>query len=126
MACRRWTWSGASLAGKAARRRLLYFGIISGWLNENDGDGLAPFAKPVKRGLDALQQATMWLAQHGPANPNDAGAAAADYLRLMGIVVVGWMWARMAKVAQAKLAANLPNARFYKDKLSAPNIGWSG
>ena len=35
----------------------------------------------------------------------------------MGIVVVGWMWARMAKVAQAKLAANPPNAPFYKDKL---------
>ena len=71
----------------------------------------------MKRGLDSLQQATMWLAQHGMQNPNDAGAAAADYLRLMGIVVVGWMWARMAKVAQAKLAADPPNAQFYKDKL---------
>ena len=66
---------------------------------------MAPFVKPVKRGLDTLQQATFWLAQHGLANPNDAGAGAVDYLRLMGIVVVGWMQARMAKVAQAKLAA---------------------
>ena len=72
-----------------------------GWLVENGDPALMPFVGPVKRGLDALQQATMWLAQHGLANPNDAGAAAADYLRLMGIVVVGWMWARMAKVAQA-------------------------
>lgn len=42
----------------------------------------------------------------------------ADYLRLTGIVVVGWMWTRRAKVAQAKLAGNSPNAQFYKDKLT--------
>ena len=42
----------------------------------------------------------MWLAQHGIANPNDAGAGAVDYLRLMGIVMVGWMWARMAKLSR--------------------------
>ena len=105
---------GRKLGRKGGAAPIALFGLISGWLGENDD---ATFAKPVKRGLDALQQATMWLAQHGPANPNDAGAAAADYLRLMGIVVVGWMWARMAKLAQAKLAANPPNAQFYKDKL---------
>ena len=36
---------------------------------------------------------------------------------MMGIVVVGWMWARMAKVAQAKLAADPDERAFYKDKL---------
>jgi len=73
--------------------------------------------KGTKRGLDALQAATMWLAANGLANPNNAGAGASDYLRMMGITVVGWMWAKMAKVAQAKLATNPPNAQFYKDKL---------
>ena len=38
---------------------------------------------------------------------------------MMGIVVVGWMWARMAKLAQAKLATNPPNAEFYKQKIIA-------
>ena len=109
---------GRKLGRKGGAAPLALFATISGWLAENGDPALAPFAGPVKRGLDALQQATMWLAQHGIANPNDAGAAAADYLRLMGIVVVGWMWARMAKVAQAKLAANPPHASFYKDKLT--------
>jgi hypothetical protein len=106
---------GRKLGRKGGAAPLALFATISGWLAENGDAALAP---PVKRGLDALQQATMWLAQHGVQNPNEAGAAAADYLRLMGIVVVGWMWARMAKVAQAKLAANPPNAPFYKDKLT--------
>jgi hypothetical protein len=35
----------------------------------------------------------------------------------MGIVVVGWMWARMAKRAQAKLASNPENSSFYREKL---------
>ena len=35
----------------------------------------------------------------------------------MGIVVTGWMWARLAKVAQAKLATNPLNPDFYRDKL---------
>jgi hypothetical protein len=110
---------GRKLARKSGAALIALLQTIGGWLGANDGEALAPFVKPVKRGLDSLQQATMWLAQHGMANPNDAGAAASDYLRLMGIVVVGWMWARMAKSAQEKLAANPPNARFYKDKLGA-------
>jgi hypothetical protein len=59
----------------------------------------------------------MWLAQHGLQNPNDAGAGAVDYLRLMGIVSVGWMWARMAKLANDKLKTNPSNAQFYSDKI---------
>ena len=61
----------------------------------------------------------MWLAQNGLANPNNAGAGAVDYLRMMGIVIVGWMWGQLAKTAQAKLAANPPNAAFYKAKITA-------
>ncbi|MDE1987252.1 MAG: acyl-CoA dehydrogenase C-terminal domain-containing protein [Alphaproteobacteria bacterium] len=110
---------GRKLGRKGGAGPMALFGLISGWLGENGGEALAPYTKPVQRGLDTLQQATMWLAQHGMANPNDAGAAATDYLRLMGIVVVGWMWARMAKVAQEKLSANPPNAQFYKDKLTS-------
>ncbi len=110
---------GRKLGRKGGAAPLALFQMIVNWIGENDGDALKPFSKPLARGLDTLQQATMWLAQHGLANPNDAGAAASDYLRLMGIVLVGWMWARMARLAQEKLAANPPNAGFYKDKLTA-------
>ncbi len=117
MACRRWTSSAASWAARAAPRRWRCSSRSpAGSAQTTDAD-LAAFTKPVKRGLDTLQQTTMWLAQHGMANPNDAGAGATDYLRMMGIVVLGWMWARMAKVAQAKLAAGSGNKAFYEAKL---------
>ena len=50
-------------------------------------------------------------------NPNDAGAGAVDYLRMMGIVMLGWMWARMAKVALAKLESGDGNKALYEAKL---------
>ncbi len=109
---------GRKLPRKGGAAPMALFATIGGFLGENANDEkLAPFVKPAQRGLDTLQAATMWLAQHGLANPNDAGAGATDYLRMMGIVVVGYMWARMAKLAQAKLAANPSNAGFYQEKL---------
>jgi len=109
---------GRKLGRRGGAAPLALFGLISSWLGENEKDeALAPFVKGVKRGLDNLQGATLWLASNGLANPNNAGAGATDYLRLMGIVVVGWMWARMAKIAQARLKSGQGNQEFYKQKL---------
>jgi alkylation response protein AidB-like acyl-CoA dehydrogenase len=111
---------GRKLGRRGGAAPLALFALIGGFVAANEKDEkLAAFVKPVKRGLETLQSATMWLAQNGLANPNNAGAGATDYLRLMGIVVTGWMWAEMAKLATAKLAANPPNAAFYKGKLTA-------
>jgi len=66
-----------------------------------------------------VQDATMWLAQNGLKNPDNAGAASVDYLRMFGIVVIGYLWARQAKAAQAKLAAKSGNPAFYEAKLSS-------
>jgi hypothetical protein len=59
----------------------------------------------------------MWLAQNGMKNPDNAGAASVDYLRMFGIVVVGYLWARQAAVAKAKLAGGQGNKAFYEAKL---------
>ena len=59
----------------------------------------------------------MLLAERGFANPDEAGAAATEYLHLMGYVAVGWQWLRMATVAGAKLAAGTGDRRFLEAKL---------
>jgi hypothetical protein len=109
---------GRKLARRGGAAPLALFSVIGNWLKANDDEEIAPLAKPVQHGLDTLQQATMWLAQHGIQNPNDAGAGATDYLRLVGIVVVGWMWARMAKLSRAKLAAKTGDAARHNAKLT--------
>jgi len=111
---------GRKLARRGGAAPMALFQMIGDWLANNDKDEkLAPFVKPVRRGLENLQSATMWLAQNGLANPNNAGAGATDYLRMMGIVVVGWMWARMAQAAQTRLTSNPSNGDFYKGKVTA-------
>ncbi len=45
----------------------------------------------------------MWLMQNGISNPENAGAASSDYLHLFGLTGLAWMWARIAKAAQARI-----------------------
>ncbi|HEY2068039.1 MAG TPA: acyl-CoA dehydrogenase C-terminal domain-containing protein [Rhizomicrobium sp.] len=109
---------GRKLGRKGGAAPFALFALLNGFVTDNEKDDtLAPFVKPLKRGVDTLQQATFWLAQHGLANPDDAGAGAADYLRMMGIVVLGWMWARMAKLSREKIAAGTGNKVFYEQKV---------
>jgi hypothetical protein len=45
------------------------------------------------------------------------GAASVDYLMYSGYVVLGYLWARAATVAQAKLDAGTTETAFYEAKL---------
>src|SRR5680860_619562 len=40
---------------------------------------------------EAAQQTTAWIAEKGLADPEEAAAAATDYLRMFGLVAVGFM-----------------------------------
>ena len=80
---------------------------------------LAPYTKGLKKGLNDLQAATMWLMQNGMQNPDNAGAASTDYMHLFGLVALGYMWGKMAKVAHEKLAEGAGDrAGFYEAKLA--------
>ena len=88
---------------------------------------LAPFANAVGR----TQDVSLLLGQAAFADPIAATTAAHDYLKLLGIVTVGWMWARMALAAQRRLAAGetspfleakLATARFYMTHI-LPEMG---
>jgi len=82
-----------------------------------ENEDLAEFVLPLAKAFAKLQQATALIAQKGMKDPEEAGAAATDYLRLFGLVALGWMWLRMVKAAQAKLAAGEGNAVFYETKI---------
>ena len=82
-----------------------------------DDATLAPLAEKLEKALGEQQAATMWFMQHAMANPNDLGAGAHHYMTLMGVVTLGLMWLRMAKVAEARLVAGGEDTAFYKAKL---------
>jgi alkylation response protein AidB-like acyl-CoA dehydrogenase len=82
-----------------------------------ENEAVADFAKSVGASLYQLQKATTTLAERAFANPDEAGAAATDYLHLMGYVATGWQWLKMATVASAKLAAGTGDKRFNEAKI---------
>src|SRR5690349_15841929 len=101
--------------GRLLRR---FFHPVSEFLEENQEDpALLEFIVPLAKSFGKLQQATALVAQRGMKNPDEAGAASTDYLRLFALVAVGFMWVRMVKVAQTKLPQANGNARFYDTKI---------
>ncbi len=78
---------------------------------------LADLAGRVEKSNGELQAATMWLMQNGLSNPNNAGAAAYDYMHLTGIVALGLMWLRMGRAAVAALDGGSDEKPFYEAKL---------
>jgi acyl-CoA dehydrogenase len=119
---------GRKLPRDGGRAITALFTEIGAFLKENGGDeALKPYLKPLEAALGHLQQATMWLMQNGLAKPDNAGAASYDYMHLLGLVALGYMWAQMAKVALAKKAASngagpkmdakLTTARFFMERM---------
>ncbi|APH73460.1 acyl-CoA dehydrogenase C-terminal domain-containing protein [Aquibium oceanicum] len=110
---------GRKLALNSGRAVQAFFKEVGEFCEENRSDDkMSGYTKGLKKGLNDLQAATMWLMQNGMKNPDNAGAASTDYMHLFGLVALGYMWAQMAKVAQAKLAEGANGeGSFYETKL---------
>ncbi|MDW6025300.1 acyl-CoA dehydrogenase [Mesorhizobium sp. BAC0120] len=111
---------GRKLGMNGGRAVQAFFKEVGDFCEEHRGDDkMAPFTKALKKGLNDLQAATMWLVQNAMQKPDNAGAASTDYLHLFGLVALGYMWGQMVKTAQAKLANGAGDAAaFYENKLT--------
>ena len=83
-----------------------------------EDEHLGAMAEQLEKALGQQQAATMWFMQNAMQNPNHLGAGAHHYMHIMGIVTLGWMWLRMAKVAQTALASGSDDKAFYEAKLA--------
>jgi alkylation response protein AidB-like acyl-CoA dehydrogenase len=109
---------GRKLPANGGRAIMSWFAEIDAFVSENGGEGpIKPFVDGLADSKKKLQEATMWLMQNGMANPDNAGAASTDYLNIFGITALAYMWARMAKAAQAKIDGGSDDP-FYAGKLA--------
>jgi alkylation response protein AidB-like acyl-CoA dehydrogenase len=107
--------------GRAVRSLLEVIGRdIADARAAGDPAGVAAALEPA---VGELQQATMWLAQNGMADPDNAGAGAYAYMELLGLVALGWMWVKLAAAASTEgnasesfNQAKLATARFYAQR----------
>ncbi|HSM19605.1 MAG TPA: acyl-CoA dehydrogenase, partial [Hyphomicrobiales bacterium] len=118
---------GRKLPKDGGRALMGFFGEIDDFLSENKDDAaLAPYLDGLKRGRDDLEKATQWLMANALAKPDNAGAGATDYMHLMGLVALGFMWAKKAKTAHTSLAvggnrawleAKLVTGRYFMERI---------
>ena len=82
------------------------------FINENkDNDDLKDFMKPLENAFQEVMASTMWLMQNGLKDPENALASASDYLNLIALTSMTYMWARMAKFSIGK------NESIHKNKI---------
>jgi alkylation response protein AidB-like acyl-CoA dehydrogenase len=91
---------------------------------EGTNEAMQEFVNPLAELGDKVTKLTTELGMKAFGNADEVGAAAVDYLRVAGHLVFAYFWARMAKVALAKVdggdpfyKAKLATARFYYAKL---------
>ena len=106
---------------------MAFFSEVMNFVKEHGvGEAMKPYTGPLSTALGHLQQATTWLMQNAMMKPDNAGAAATDYMQLFGLVTFAYMWARMAKVAQEKIASGavtphvstkLVTGRFFMERM---------
>jgi hypothetical protein len=102
--------------GRAVRS---FFELVGRDIAESKGAGdPAGVAAALERAVQDLQAATMWLAQNGMADPNNAGAGAYPYMELMGVVALGWMWLKMASASAKAFADGAEDRQFHEAKLA--------
>ena len=113
---------------------LMKFGAwVTAFINaEKDNADMAEFVQPLAWLGQKLQEQTMSLGMRAMRDADVVGAAAVDYLRLVGHLVMGYFWARMARLAQQRMAegstdsfyvAKVQTARFYFAKLFPETAG---
>src|SRR3981081_922937 len=118
---------GRKLPRDGGRAVMSFFNEVATFAKDHGVDeAMKPYVAPLSTALGHLQQATTWLMQNAMAKPDNAGAAATDYMQLFGLVTFAYMWARMAKVAQDKIAGGsatpylttkLVTGRFFMERM---------
>ena len=109
---------GRKLPANMGRSLRRFFHPVARFIDAHSTDpDISSLVQPFAKGFGALQLATAFIAQKSVSDPEEAGAASTDYLRMLGLVALGFMWVRMAKVAAQKIPkAEGDDAAFYQAK----------
>jgi len=117
---------GRKMSAHYGRYMRAFFHPVQQFIEENASDAqMQDLVMELAKGFGRLQQAVATVAQKGLSNPNEAGAASMDLLKILSYVSVGYMWAKMAKLAFAKQGddptgfykGKIKTAKFYMAKL---------
>ena len=110
---------GRKLPRDGGRAVRTFFELVGRDISEAKQAGdITGIAAGLESALQDLQAATMWLAQYGMADPDNAGAGAYAYMDLMGLVSFGWMCLKMDAAAQRAVDEGSGDQSFHDAKLA--------
>ena len=72
---------------------------------------------PLNEALQIWQSCTATVADSAVGDADEVGAAAHDYLMISGYAMLAYLWARMASVAEHKMADGCLDESFYRAKI---------
>ncbi|MDI7774430.1 acyl-CoA dehydrogenase C-terminal domain-containing protein [Asticcacaulis sp. EMRT-3] len=113
---------GRKLPSKGGRALQTLLGEIDAYIAAEEPSSKAPaYIAALKATKAKLMDGTMWLMQNGMGNPDNAAAGSLDYLHLFGLTCMSYMWAMMAKAAQAAIDGGNSDP-FYATKLKIGRV----
>ena len=124
---------GRKLPAYGGRYLRSFFHPVANFIEKHKAvPGMEKLVEALEKAFGALQLATGTIAQKGMADPEEAGAASTDYLRLLGLVAIAYLFAKSAKIAGMKkmmgqdpdgfYAAKLVTVRFFYERI-LPQVG---
>jgi len=95
-----------------------YLNLVQTFINEKHSEDLKnDFITPLKKSIEHLQAALMFFMQNGLKNPLSAVSGATDFLHLVGLVSLGFIWSKKAQSAKEKLKDVSANKNFLEAKI---------
>jgi alkylation response protein AidB-like acyl-CoA dehydrogenase len=108
---------GRKLPANMGRSLRRFFHPVAEFIDAYEHDPqIGSLVQSFAKAFGALQLATAFVIRAGFVDPEEAGAASTDYLRMFGLVALGFMWVRMAKVAIDTPPETEQDAAFYRAK----------
>jgi alkylation response protein AidB-like acyl-CoA dehydrogenase len=108
---------GRKLVANMGRPLRRFLHPVSQFIASHERDPqIGSLVRSFAESFGVLQVATAHIVQTGSVDPEEAAAAATEYLRMFGLVALGFMWVRMAKVAVDALPDTEEDAAFYRSK----------
>jgi alkylation response protein AidB-like acyl-CoA dehydrogenase len=108
---------GRKVLGSGGKLLLGFAAMIDEFCEAHEEGEEADLVKVVKAYKDEWLGLSMQIGEAAMENPDEAGAAAVDYLMYSGYVTLAYFWARMAILARQKIAAAEGDVSFYEAKL---------
>ncbi|PLW70786.1 acyl-CoA dehydrogenase C-terminal domain-containing protein [Pseudohalioglobus lutimaris] len=108
---------GRKVIGSGGKLLVQFTAMIDELCEANTNEEDKVFLDVLKAKKDEWLGVSMQIGEAAMENPDEAGAAAVDYLMYSGYITVAYFWARMAIVARQKIAEANGDTSFYEAKL---------